>query len=233
MTIAVRPASRRRSPASMRPSVCRSTFEVASSRTRIRGSAMSARANATSWRWPAESCTPRSPTSVSRPVRQRRDELPRADRPGRRLDVLGGRVRAAERDVVADRAAEQERLLRARCPSASAASRRAPCAGRGRRRARGRRSGRRSARRAWRTSTCRRRSRRRARRSGPAGPSSSRPRARTSAPRRRRRRSGTRRPRSGSRRGCAAGRSRRARRRGRARSSSSSKILSSAAMPDW
>ena len=38
-----------------------STFEGASSRTRIRGSAMSARAKAISWRWPAESCEPRSP----------------------------------------------------------------------------------------------------------------------------------------------------------------------------
>src|SRR5689334_12702922 len=55
MTIAVRPASRRRSPASIRPSVCRSTFDVASSSTRMRGSAISARAKATSWRCPAES----------------------------------------------------------------------------------------------------------------------------------------------------------------------------------
>ena len=65
MTTAVRPASRRRRPSSMRPSVWRSTFEVASSRIRMRGSAASARANATSWRWPADSCVPRSPTSVS------------------------------------------------------------------------------------------------------------------------------------------------------------------------
>ena len=42
-----------------------STFDVASSSTRIRGSAISARVNATSWRCPAESWIPRSPTSVS------------------------------------------------------------------------------------------------------------------------------------------------------------------------
>ena len=56
MTIAVRPASRRRRPSSILLSVWMSTFEVASSRTRMRGSAISARAKATSWRWPAESC---------------------------------------------------------------------------------------------------------------------------------------------------------------------------------
>ena len=65
MTIAVRPASSRRSPCSIRPSVWMSTFEVASSSTRIRGSEISARVKATSWRWPAESWIPRSPTSVS------------------------------------------------------------------------------------------------------------------------------------------------------------------------
>ena len=42
----------------------KSTFEVASSRTRMRGSAISARAKARSWRCPADSCTPRSPTCV-------------------------------------------------------------------------------------------------------------------------------------------------------------------------
>ena len=65
ITIAVRPASSRRRPSSIRLSVWMSTFEVASSSTRIRGSAISARAKAMSWRWPAESCAPRSPTSVS------------------------------------------------------------------------------------------------------------------------------------------------------------------------
>ena len=52
-------------PSSIRPSVWMSTFDVASSSTRMRGSEISARVNATSWRWPAESWIPRSPTSVS------------------------------------------------------------------------------------------------------------------------------------------------------------------------
>ena len=46
-------------------SVPMSTADVASSRMRIRGSASSARANATSWRWPSERRVPRSPSSVS------------------------------------------------------------------------------------------------------------------------------------------------------------------------
>ncbi len=65
ITSAVRPASSRRSPRSIWASVRTSTFEVASSRIRMRGSAAAARANATSWRWPADRCPPRSPTSVS------------------------------------------------------------------------------------------------------------------------------------------------------------------------
>jgi hypothetical protein len=43
-----------------RRSVPMSTDDVASSRMRIRGSARSARANATSCRWPSESRVPRS-----------------------------------------------------------------------------------------------------------------------------------------------------------------------------
>src|SRR6185295_9916952 len=67
ITIAVRPASSRRSPCSICDSVRTSTFEVASSRIRMRGSAAAARANATSCRCPADRCPPRSPTSVSYP----------------------------------------------------------------------------------------------------------------------------------------------------------------------
>ena len=170
MTIAVRPASRRRSPASMRPSVCRSTFDVASSRTRIRGSAI-------------ERAGERDELALAgRELHAALADLACRARPaGRsmnshaptaraaRLDLLGGRVRAAERDVVADRPAEQERLLRDDPHLRAQRLRAHRRAGRGRRRARGRRSGRRSARRAWRTSTCPRRSRRRARRSGPGG----------------------------------------------------------------
>ncbi len=44
-------------------------------------------------------------------LRQRRDEVVRSDHPGGLLHVRGGRVRAAEPDVVRDRALEQEVLL--------------------------------------------------------------------------------------------------------------------------
>jgi hypothetical protein len=46
-------------------SVVASTDEVASSRIRMRGSASSARAIASRWRWPPERVRPRSPTRVS------------------------------------------------------------------------------------------------------------------------------------------------------------------------
>ena len=42
-----------------------SRLEVASSRIRMRGSARMARAMETRWRWPPDSFTPRSPTTVS------------------------------------------------------------------------------------------------------------------------------------------------------------------------
>ena len=65
MMNAVLPARSVRRASSIRRSVPMSTLEVASSRTRMRGSARSARAKATSWRWPSESRVPRSATSVS------------------------------------------------------------------------------------------------------------------------------------------------------------------------
>ena len=49
----------------MRASVVASTEAVASSRIRTRGSTSSARAIESRWRWPPESVSPRSPTSVS------------------------------------------------------------------------------------------------------------------------------------------------------------------------
>ena len=51
----------------IRLSVVASTLEVASSRTRIRGSVNRARAIATRCRWPPDRVRPRSPTSVSSP----------------------------------------------------------------------------------------------------------------------------------------------------------------------
>ena len=56
---------RARSACSIFRSVPMSTELVASSRIRMRGSASSARANATSCRWPSESREPRSPSCVS------------------------------------------------------------------------------------------------------------------------------------------------------------------------
>ncbi len=61
----VRPAMTRRSPSWMAASTRASTALVASSRTRIRGSARMARARAIRWRWPPDSVSPRSPTTVS------------------------------------------------------------------------------------------------------------------------------------------------------------------------
>ena len=46
-------------------SLSESRLDVASSRIRMRGSARMARAMLTRWRWPPESFTPRSPTTVS------------------------------------------------------------------------------------------------------------------------------------------------------------------------
>ena len=86
-------------------------FEVASSRIRIRGSASSARANATSWRWPAESCAAALADLGVEALGQPLDELDRADRAPRPPDLLLVGVGAAEGDVVADRAREQEALL--------------------------------------------------------------------------------------------------------------------------
>ena len=65
MTKVVRPSIASRRPRLIAASVVASTEEVASSRIRIRGSASSARAIATRWRWPPERVSPRSPTIVS------------------------------------------------------------------------------------------------------------------------------------------------------------------------
>ena len=95
-----------RSACSMRASVGMSTLEVASSRISSRGSASSARAKATSWRWPIESrgaallrsrCRSRSGSSSMNSCG--------ADRAGRRLDLLAG-----------SRPGGRRRCCRARCP---------------------------------------------------------------------------------------------------------------------
>ncbi len=61
----VRPFITSRRPSRMCASVVASTDAVASSRMRMRGSTMSARAIAIRWRCPPESVIPRSPMTVS------------------------------------------------------------------------------------------------------------------------------------------------------------------------
>ena len=65
MTIAVRFASSDQSACWISASLSESSALVASSRIRIGASFRIARAMASRWRWPPESLTPRSPTSVS------------------------------------------------------------------------------------------------------------------------------------------------------------------------
>ena len=65
MITAVRSARIVRSACCTSRSLGTSRLEVASSRISTAGSARNARANATSWRWPAESRPPRLATSVS------------------------------------------------------------------------------------------------------------------------------------------------------------------------
>jgi hypothetical protein len=110
MTIAGAPGEQPPQARLDRPSVCRSTFEVGLVEDEDPRVGDSARAKASSWRWPAESCTPRSPTSVRSPRAARRRSPTRRPR-ARGLDLGLVGVRAAEGDVVGDRAAEQERLL--------------------------------------------------------------------------------------------------------------------------
>jgi hypothetical protein len=65
MTIVVRPCISRSSADCTSVSLSASSAEVASSSSRIGASRRMARAMAMRWRWPPESVTPRSPTSVS------------------------------------------------------------------------------------------------------------------------------------------------------------------------
>ena len=106
------PAAAARAPTRSSRSVRTSTFEVASSRMRMRGSASSALANAISCRCPAESATPRSPTSASKPPGRRlmNSPAPIASAAASTSSADGGGP--PEVDVLAHRPAEQESLLR-------------------------------------------------------------------------------------------------------------------------
>ena len=96
--------------------MCRSDSEssalVASSRNRIRGSRISARAIDRRWRCPPESRAPRSPTTVSQPSgRDSTNASAFASRKARAHLFVVDRPEAV-RDVVADRSLEQHRILR-------------------------------------------------------------------------------------------------------------------------
>ena len=112
MMNAVRPCSSRRSARSILRSVPMSTELVASSRIRIRGSASSARANATSWRCPSDRRDAALAELRLVAVLEALDELVGADGSRGSHDLFPLRLRAAEGDVVGDRACEEEAFLR-------------------------------------------------------------------------------------------------------------------------
>ena len=163
MMIDVRPRSSRSSACSIRISVGRSMFDVASSRIRMRGSARSARAIEISWRSPAESPAPPSRTSCRSPRSKRR--AMRSTPTACATSATSSSVASgwAKRMLSAIVPGEEERILehdaelaavRAQLELAQVAAVDADRAAR---------RGRRSARRASPSSTCRRPTRRRAR----------------------------------------------------------------------
>jgi hypothetical protein len=91
-------------------SVSLSTAEVASSSTSSAGSRYSARASAMRWRWPPDSCAPRSPDGAVVAAGQRGDEAMRLGRARRRLDRGAVRRRFAVGDVLGDGAVGEEEL---------------------------------------------------------------------------------------------------------------------------
>ncbi len=110
-TTVVRPAATACMARCTWASLARSSWEVASSSSRMAGSTRRARARAMSWRWPDDSDRPRSLTGVQVAARQRGHEVVGADRPGRGLDLGVGGVGSSVGDVVAHRAGEEEGLL--------------------------------------------------------------------------------------------------------------------------
>ena len=112
MTIAVRFSISVQSASWMSISLSESSELVASSSTRIGASFRIARAIAMRWRWPPESFTPRSPTSVVVAVGQRLDELRRVRQSAARADLVVARVGTADADVLGDGAMEHRRVLR-------------------------------------------------------------------------------------------------------------------------
>ena len=88
-----------------------SSADVASSRIRIGVLRSNARAIAMRWRCPPDSSVPRSPTTVSSPLRQLLGELDARAPRARPLRSARRSRRVAERDVAADRVVEQHDVL--------------------------------------------------------------------------------------------------------------------------
>ena len=112
MTNAVRPASRRRSPRSMRRSVPMSTDDVASSRMRMRGSARSARCERDELPLPERELEPALTDVGVVAGGQLLHESVGADGLRPRPRSRRASLRVGERDVGGDRAGEQKALLR-------------------------------------------------------------------------------------------------------------------------
>ena len=111
MRIVVRSACRRRIASWMRSSTATSMALVASSRTRIVGSASRARARASRWRWPPDSVSPaRRSRCRRRRGGRRRTRRPRHRRSPRRRDAAVG-VGSGEGDVVEHAGREEERIV--------------------------------------------------------------------------------------------------------------------------
>ena len=112
MMIDVRPAQQRvERLLDQRSRVGRSMFDVASSRIRIRGSASERAGDRDQLALARREARAALADDVVEPVLEPGGDPVDADRARGRGDLLVGRVRAAEADVVGDRAAEEERIL--------------------------------------------------------------------------------------------------------------------------
>ena len=111
--IAVRVRTTPSRPRRIAASVSVSTAESASSRIRIGGSIISARAIAVRCFWPPESVSPRSPTVVVQRSGKVSTSTSRRATATACFEILDGvPLRGAEGDVAGDGVAEEERLLR-------------------------------------------------------------------------------------------------------------------------
>ena len=160
MVIDVRPRASYSSARAMRVSVRGVDGRGGLVEQEARGVGDVGRARATSWRSPTDRCSPRCPTWVSSPSRQRVEPVVEAELAEGQPHVVLVGARLAEAHVLDDRGLEQEALLGHQHERA-AATRARRRAGRCRRRGPRPRWGRPGGRAAWRASTCPSRSRRR------------------------------------------------------------------------